>query len=776
MPHPAPPAGPTTHKWQAQQEQRAPEAQCVLKASHVLQTEMLGQPSSVPSLIALCEEQAHALRSLEARLTSVEERLELLLVDVKGSSKCASWSVQQARHGTVNEPEEAETGDQEEFGSGYNLSVSMWDAAMLLGFRRVKMTDKLAILTGIVINWALQLLLLLVVQFDMIKNTFEDQRVEALMTWRVEKGHELPGLDGRTGLTRVERLCNQSLWSFEQNEYVLMHDYIYQRIPGWSLTILAITVWVLHMAKEFQSVFQQGMAILQLPRVAANEYGIIQTEDRVQIVGMRRTRKFSVVLFLVLPRMGVTVALAFIGCHYLALTVSLPDIVINSVALAFVIQVDELIAEVLLPRRLKTMIKNVGCIEGSTRCKIVRRLMPNLIRYVLAPGLIIFSWYQWLGPFHGNVEAAAMALCAGNTGFLQTGADANLSTVVVLDTKNFTSICPSTASPFEDNYFLKYYGINTSGQKEGLSRTTEELKQARLRTTLLYAFNNRCPSGQIQDPYGKCTLASERFHRPFRKLTRPVEAGGNIAVPQCKAFDPKLGAAACSATNPMPSCRWTWQRYQCEQGSPPGLLHQLACPQTFTKFTALEKSCEVWEDWFQEQHPLVDCNIRKICRKVRTTDCRRLVGQLNLAVRNVSRYQASQGTTEAAISSGLSAALGVDASTVVILQVRGWPVSISAEKDWNLKLPSSRSSQRRILTHLEWMNTWWEETGPKVDSNSISLVRFGVRQLPVTLVERSIPGRIAATMAEWMDNTTELDDGTVTSVNFTQLWLDSLDS
>merc|ERR1719237_483361 len=81
---------------------------------------------------------------------------------------------------------------------------------------------------------------------------------------------------------------------------------------------------------------------------------------------------------------------------------------------------------------------------------------------------------------------------------------------------------------------------------------------------------------------------------------------------------------------------------------------------------------------------------------------------------------------------------------------------------------------RRILTHLEWMHTWWEETGPKVDSNSISLVRFGVRQLPVTLVERSIPGRIAATMAEWMDNTTELDDGTVTSVNFTQLWLDSL--
>jgi len=362
-----------------------------------------------------------------------------------------------------------------------------------------------------------------------------------------------------------------------------------------------------------------------------------------------------------------------------------------------------------------------------------------------------------------------MALCAGDMGFVQTGGNANLSTVIILETQNFTSTY--SKSLCENKYLPKYYpGFNASGQNKALPEqsslekyTSEELQQARLRTALQYAFNG-CPSGQVKGLKGRCTMVCDRFQRSFRQVTGGAEVGGNIHMPLCKGFDHKLGAAACSATEPMQNCSWPWPRYACEEGTPPGLLYSKACPADVIEYTALSESCKVWEDTFRKQHPFVDCDIVDICRTERTTDCRWLVGHLALTVRNVHNYEADRQTTQEAIASGLSTALGVDRSTVVILQVQGWPVNDLVKTEWGLKLP-----QPRMLGHLPWMNTWWDETGPKVDSDNVSLVRFGVKRLPATLLLRSIPGRIA-TMAEWMNNATNLGNGCLTSVKFQQIW------
>ena len=63
--------------------------------------------------------------------------------------------------------------------------------------------------------------------------------------------------------------------------------------------------------------------------------------------------RYVALLLLCVPRLFVMGFLGVIGCQYLAQTSSLSDIVLNAVALAFVLEVDELVANVLLTEKLR---------------------------------------------------------------------------------------------------------------------------------------------------------------------------------------------------------------------------------------------------------------------------------------------------------------------------------------------------------------------------------------------------------------------------------------
>lgn len=85
--------------------------------------------------------------------------------------------------------------------------------------------------------------------------------------------------------------------------------------------------------------------------------------------------------------------LGVIGCQYLAQTSSLSDIVLNAVALAFVLEVDELVANVLLTEKLRGLlpkIKPISCGTTSHNFTPVK----DLVRYTLTTGLPLISAYR----------------------------------------------------------------------------------------------------------------------------------------------------------------------------------------------------------------------------------------------------------------------------------------------------------------------------------------------------------------------------------------------
>lgn len=342
-----------------------------------------------------------------------------------------------------------------------------------------------------------------------------------------------------------------------------------------------------------------------------------------------------------------------------------------------------------------------------------------------------------------------------------------MTTIVLLENHDYVSSC--TGNFFRDEYLPNYYsGVNRSGSNQDFSgrsgSSTAASRDTRLKATLQYAYST-CPSGQVRAPKGNCVTISEPLKR---NLPAGVGAGGNPAPPQCKRFHPEQRAATCSATSPLESCWWTWQGYKCEKGDvpgPPGNLHQAACAGDLSEYQKLDESCRVWEDIFSQQHPSANCLIRDYCQHPRkSTDCLSLNGQLALKIVNVTTYEANETLTSAAISSGLSATLGVQSSTVTILQIRGWSVNWTAVQALSSSQSGAPGQSRRMAGSASF--TKWEDTEPIVDNTTgISLVNFLVSSLPVALIPSSIPGR-AATLATRID--TELGSGTVvTSAQFT---------
>jgi len=409
---------------------------------------------------------------------------------------------------------------------------------------------------------------------------------------------------------------------------------------------------------------------------------------------------------------------------------------------------------VLLPRKLRETVKQVQPIECGIPWKIGEFYFSDLLRYVFMVGLITFACVYWLVPFHGHVEAAALALCAGNKAFTQTGGTPEYPTIVLLDNEHFIPECENEY--LTQNYVPKYY-LGAQGNANSLK------DDSRKKMTLQYAFSG-CSNDKVwlhkdnEDP-GECKSVTKYF---TRNLPVDVAAGGNPAPPQCKRFEPTLGDGTCSATDNPASCAWPWQTYQCEE-YPPGKLNREACGADLSVYATLQASCNIWESTFNVPHPTANCLIVDYCTgKGGTTNCLAMAGEMALAIGNVNAYGTNSTVIQDAVTSGLATALDIPSSTVTVLQVRGFSYDWDALK--RFQGPGRRLSGRRTSVLGSFLASSWAEADALIDSDNISQIKFLISSMPVNLIPSTIPKRIA-TLVSQMNS--ELGNGTVTSANFT---------
>ncbi|CAJ1335390.1 unnamed protein product [Effrenium voratum] len=521
----------------------------------------------------------------------------------------------------------------------YEFDTSMWDAALLIFVGHSTAMDKIVLFLGCATNLALQVALLCTVFLNMLENDFTDETVQGMLAWRTKVGHHETEFDDNTGDSLITKLCSRSDWSFEQDQYKQMHDYLYKPMPGVVLSALAIVLWVLTVMVEYRRCVEQSLAVIQLPARGSKEF-MATEQGTMKLQGIRPAQRIFALTFLTLPRLAVMFFLAITGCQYLAQTVNLSDIVLNAVALAFVLDVDELVADVFLTENLRSLLSKVEPLS----CGKPHRWFPakDIIRYVITAGLVITSLFVWLSPFNLSVQAAAMALCSGHQDFSFEGGTV-AEPALILQPKSFGSDpwAASCNGLAEDWYLKTYYGAEFN-VSNSLATRASSLESKRKDHILNFAFGPfsvgtvaACGPGKVLRPQAadgarQCVDVPEALKKNLPSSVKPGEVA---APPSCPRFE---AANGCGQVTLPEVCLWTWLSKKCDL-KPPGQVYTEACDVS----TPLDVSCRLWQNVFNQSHPTFNCIATEHCS--RPWSCLTMIGALRIGLNDTSQLARAYG-------------------------------------------------------------------------------------------------------------------------------------
>jgi len=159
-------------------------------------------------------------------------------------------------------------------------------------------------------------------------------------------------------------------------------------------------VWVCFVLLELEQIFHFTVFILQCPVVASN---------RSRIGGLKK-RMFYLV-FVVVPRLGICFFVLTIGVNLLSASRTLMDCVLNNVALAFILDLDNLLFSLLAPGQLRRQMDELGVIVWPSSSRALQsdaRLVLLALVMVLVTASILVFLYS--GP-QGYHQLAAIMDC-----------------------------------------------------------------------------------------------------------------------------------------------------------------------------------------------------------------------------------------------------------------------------------------------------------------------------------------------------------------------------
>jgi len=617
-------------------------------------------------------------RDLGSKIAELERRVKLL----EESSGSPDKDLRLA--GDESAPE---AGIDEDDEARYEFTMSMWDAGILLFVHKNTHLDRSVLVLGMVLNVVLQAFVFFVIVYNLLDNDFSDKTIQEMVSWRVQHGHNGDNFNIPEGKSYAAQLCAHQLWSFEGQEYGDMYSYLYREVPGAYLSILAILLWILSTMAEYRKSVSQFLALMHLPQQRPHEECLSEDPSGdLRVCGISSAARWAAILLICLPRIVVALALMLIGCKYLAQTVTLSDIVLNTVALAFVMDVDEYLANVILTDRLQSVcgkIQSVRC--GRKKIVPVR----DLLRYVMIFGMLFFAIQHWVKPFNDAVAAASAALCGGDLDFSYVGGTSLHPDITLMPATRifdeYTATCPTDLNlTYYGTYYPGYSQPNgTSADVPGGGGAPRSVEEELLLQVVRHAFSaDGCGPGMIRGPpadtssedltifqrifddsgvskkVGRGTSAvSEVRCIPLPARLRGVLPGGmhpgeDPVAEDCQGFDASLRGGACAEPEHPGVCVWTWEAQACEGTMHPGALFRSACR------SSLWRECETWEGGFNSSHPTKNCEIARHCSP-EAPRCLVMDGWVGIAASDASAFAGAEETLRALFSEAFKAAVNV---------------------------------------------------------------------------------------------------------------------
>ena len=187
--------------------------------------------------------------------------------------------------------------------------------------------------------------------------------------------------------------------------------------PGVQMCILAVAVWVLTISKEFNAVAKVARALLAIPR--GDKTLLTKDDEGIHFELISVPRLGCCLVVMVGLRAAVCSLLCVYGCLFLSLnTIGIGDLLLNTVALEFVVSVDELIFESVVPIRVAKLIADLRPVELPP-VKEWKGLDAGAFTTLLSSLVVIAVVFATLiSPQVDVMVQARDALCSGDRDFV----------------------------------------------------------------------------------------------------------------------------------------------------------------------------------------------------------------------------------------------------------------------------------------------------------------------------------------------------------------------
>jgi hypothetical protein len=323
-------------------------------------------------------------------------------------------------------------------GGMWTCSESLWDASAFIGTRCLGPSCSAVIALSCFLNLLVQTTFTAIVGYYMLEPTIDNEGLDQLVKFRLGTAHDIKYADTVGMQSLATQVCDGSKKLHMATDQTNLVDDIRDFVDGGPpLCLLAEFLWLATIMCELASSFNLLRALLNTRRgpetriILADSSGHeddTPAEDELhtllvttRLTMISKTRIVAVIFGVIIPRAAIAVALGVTGVLFLAKSNAMADLVLNAIALAFVIEIDELLYPILTPRRAKTFIGNLEPLPVP--CRPYGRLGQATGLHALLKGCVLFVLIfiiqgAVISPVVGKLRQAEQILCSGNTEFV----------------------------------------------------------------------------------------------------------------------------------------------------------------------------------------------------------------------------------------------------------------------------------------------------------------------------------------------------------------------
>jgi hypothetical protein len=301
----------------------------------------------------------------------------------------------------------------------YALDESVWSTILFVGNASIGAGGTITTLCIFVVYLFCLVVLWCVVMFNFTDNDFADYGKD-FRHWRISFAHSSKYYDSISNKSLATRVCDDSkamAFSSAHGQYIHdLNEYLYKsdKFGGPTMCTAAIFVWIVAIAKELKESLDFFHAMLSVP---IGKHTVVNRADgSCSLMCISRVKLVLIGVTVVL-RIAVALCLAWAGCQWLVYTMSVSDLLLNAVALQFVLDLDEYLFAALSPWRITSVVKSMEPIRLralTSRAGEFRSLCSLLIS-ILFTVLVVTTYYL---PFRENLLQLEREVCGGATDFV----------------------------------------------------------------------------------------------------------------------------------------------------------------------------------------------------------------------------------------------------------------------------------------------------------------------------------------------------------------------